>query len=379
MAGAGPPEPEPEQLRGHLIAGIDQNTAEWHRERLGADRAAITASSLINVQNVSFMRKFAWYDDLAGFVRKRRAIMEANPAPVPPVGWDMKDYPPAHGHFYEDRAADAFAQVWRLSDTRPFFESDRVLRFFEHMGTLRAELSAAALDWEAGGLWEHPTLPWLRASPDRVLHLDGKLYILEIKCPISSAALGSSTACGRYWAQLQLQLFVTKADAAFLFIYHVPTQRVTLVKIAAIAREEFETRILPVLARVHAALVDPEHVTLDYTASFILRPRAGEYVPLVEGLAVPALFTAGEMDSNYEAVRALWLSLPTVATSDKAPELMPTHEASTCARPNCFVRGAYVPCDVCTTAVYCSHSCRRHDANKHAKANPDTHAAVGGD
>lgn len=63
---------------------------------------------------------------------------------------------------------------------------------------------------ERVGFIKHPTIKWIGASPDGLIHTDG---CLEIKCPNSSThlqTLKAQTSPSQYYGQMQMQMWVTE-------------------------------------------------------------------------------------------------------------------------------------------------------------------------
>ncbi len=358
--------------RGLRFVEIEQNTAEWFGARLGADRANITASSVRDIENIPRLAALRWYRGLGGFVRRRLA---AAAAAAPPPAWDPGMYPAAHGQYYEAHAVRAFRRLWGdlCAGRDPAGGGAGVTRHMRALSPAAARAHAAAADgdaWGAGGLWRSAEWPWLLASPDRVLDAPGAgFHLLEVKCPTTPAALSTPVAVDRYFAQVQVQLLVTGAESAFLFIYHVATRRVTLIRVFPLRTAVLRDRAIPVLERVHAALADATRRTpLDYAASFVIAPRRGEwsYVPYVENAHAPGLFdahapraAAGEGAAAGTEARVVehWLALPTMGERAGGAGRAPPPTTAACARAGCAVRGAYVR--GADGRLYCSLSCAR--------------------
>ncbi|XP_049519214.1 uncharacterized protein LOC125943750 isoform X2 [Dermacentor silvarum] len=125
---------------------------------------------------------------------------------------------------------------------RPKFFSSAATSYGKQMETeARAELSTAlgAVIHEVG-LFIHPEQPWLCCSPDGILDSDGRMYLVEIKCPFSlkdkklidheheesfvpyihyvNGQLRLKKT-HQYYSQMMIMLYILGIGEAFLYIY----------------------------------------------------------------------------------------------------------------------------------------------------------------
>lgn len=255
---------------------VQQNTPEWHLARLGEDRSAIGASALRDIQNFPWLRRFEWYRGLYNFVRERRILMEH--LEIVPTLVEVNSSA-LHGIQYEPYALEAID--WIGEHTNYVKGLKGVSHSFDDYPW--------SMKRERGCLWrcDEPGLKFLMASPDFECY--DSHFIGEIKCPVSKSMLSPSNLVSTYFAQVQQQLLVCGAQSCLLFAYHVATNQVTAVEVK-FCREKFCDRLLPWLHRVHAALLYPTEVALDYGVFHPLQPAVDDYTVLMQHVCLPEVF-----------------------------------------------------------------------------------------